>query len=98
MSLTHQSQAASTAHSFNKIFNQARTHAKFRTPADVSDSVKKIRRLILVEGIPTAIVRTRVHLAHRIADRTCQKIGSDIASEDLEGASRRDGPPSYSVS
>jgi hypothetical protein len=51
------SAAAATAHSFHKIFNQAKTHAKFRTAADVSESVRKIRRLILVEGIPTAIVR-----------------------------------------
>jgi hypothetical protein len=50
------SAAAATAHSFHKIFNQARNNAKFRSGADVSESVKKIRRLILVEGIPCAIV------------------------------------------
>lgn len=49
--------ASSAAHSFHKILNQAKTHAKFRTRADVDDGVKKIRRLILVEGIPAALVR-----------------------------------------
>lgn len=53
--------ATSAAHSFNKVLNQARTNAKFRTRADVDDGVKKIRRLILVEGIPASLVRASNH-------------------------------------
>lgn len=50
--------AAATAHSFNKILNQPRTSSKARTAADIQESVKKLRRLILVDGIPSSVVCT----------------------------------------
>ena len=53
---TSSSSAASTSHSFNKILNQFRTSSKSRHVGDVDDGVKKLRRLILVEGIPSAVV------------------------------------------
>jgi cell cycle arrest protein BUB2 len=53
------SDPAAAAHSFTKIFAQARAHAKFRTQTDVNEGIKKIRRLILVEGIPASLVRMR---------------------------------------
>ncbi|KIO30470.1 hypothetical protein M407DRAFT_69212 [Tulasnella calospora MUT 4182] len=43
------------AHAFNKLLNQPRLSTKFRTQADIDDGLKKLRRLILVEGIPFAI-------------------------------------------
>ena len=49
--------AAATAHSFNKILNQPRSAAKHRPAADVEDAIKKLRRLILVDGIPSSVVR-----------------------------------------
>ena len=44
---------AVTAHSFNKLLNQSSK----RTPKEAEESVKKLRRLILIEGIPSAAVR-----------------------------------------
>lgn len=41
------------AHPFNKILNQPRISSKFRTQPDIDEGVKKLRRLILVEGIPS---------------------------------------------
>ncbi|EKM55515.1 uncharacterized protein PHACADRAFT_256194 [Phanerochaete carnosa HHB-10118-sp] len=49
--------AAATAHSFNKILNQSRNPSKQRSAADVEESIKKLRRLILVDGIPSSVVR-----------------------------------------
>lgn len=45
--------AAQVAHSFNKLLNQSSK----RTPKEAEESVKKLRRLILIEGIPSAAVR-----------------------------------------
>ncbi|KAI0285246.1 TBC-domain-containing protein [Russula brevipes] len=44
---------AATAHAFNKILSQPKLSSKSRTPDDVEESVKKLRRLILIEGIPS---------------------------------------------
>ncbi len=49
------SNAVATAHSFNKILNQPRV-SKSRTHSDSDDGTKKLRRLILVEGIPSTTV------------------------------------------
>lgn len=56
-----------SAHVFNKILNQPRLSAKFRSQADVDEGVKKLRSLILVEGIPSSNVRCylRCHLFRR---------------------------------
>ncbi|KAI0317392.1 bub2 protein [Amylostereum chailletii] len=51
---------AATAHSFNKILNQT---SKSRSRQDIEESVKKLRRLILIEGIPSKADPT---LRHRI--------------------------------
>jgi hypothetical protein len=48
---------AATAHAFNKILSQPRLSSKSRTPDDVEESVKKLRRLILIEGVPSKAVR-----------------------------------------
>lgn len=85
--------AASTAHSFHKIFNQARTHAKFRTEIDVNDSIKKIRRLILVEGIPTSIVRAISGYKPILTVRNMKitDVGPIATAQDMESATGRDG-------
>ncbi|KDQ07049.1 hypothetical protein BOTBODRAFT_227622 [Botryobasidium botryosum FD-172 SS1] len=44
---------AARVHPFSKILNQPRISSKFRTQLDVDEGVKKLRRLILVEGIPS---------------------------------------------
>ena len=49
--------AIAAAHSFNKILNQPRNSLKQRSAADVEEAVKKLRRLILVDGIPSSVVR-----------------------------------------
>jgi hypothetical protein len=57
MSSTNQAVAAA-AHSFNKILNQHKS-SKSRRSGDVDEGIKKLRRMILVEGIPSIIVRPR---------------------------------------
>ena len=42
------SQAAAIAHSFTKVLNQHKHSSKLRSATEVEDSVKKLRRLILV--------------------------------------------------
>lgn len=54
---TSNSAAATTAHSFTKILNQYKSSSKTRSTTDVEESVKKLRRLILVDGIPSSVVR-----------------------------------------
>lgn len=51
------SQAAAIAHSFTKVLNQHKHSSKLRSATEVEDSVKKLRRLILVDGIPSSVVR-----------------------------------------
>jgi len=53
---------AATAHAFNKILSQPKLSSKTRTPEDVEETVKKLRRLILIEGIPSKAVRTPLGL------------------------------------
>src|SRR5882762_2309445 len=48
--------ATATAHSFNKILNQSRASSKSRHAGDVDEGIKKLRRLILVDGIPSTVV------------------------------------------
>jgi len=38
---------------FNKILNQPKLSSRFRSAADIEESIKKLRRLILVDGIPS---------------------------------------------
>jgi cell cycle arrest protein BUB2 len=48
--------AAATAHSFNKILNQPKVSSKSRSSGDLDDGTKKLRRMILVDGIPSSVV------------------------------------------
>jgi hypothetical protein len=87
---------AATAHGFNKILSQPKLSSKKRTPEDVEESEKKLRRLILIEGIPSKAkaVRTPFGLASVISRRIalCDHIflgwflfaGSYAAMQDLE--------------
>ena len=56
MSKSPDPSAVSTAHSFNKILNQYKTASKARSATDMEDATKKLRRLILVDGIPSTVV------------------------------------------
>ena len=58
------STTAATAHSFNKILNQPKYPSKARISGDVDESVKKLRRLILVDGIPSAEVSSYCNSQH----------------------------------
>jgi cell cycle arrest protein BUB2 len=51
---------ATTVHAFNKILKLS---SKSRTSEDVEESVKKLRRLILIEGIPSKAVCARLFAA-----------------------------------
>jgi cell cycle arrest protein BUB2 len=46
--------STSIAHSFNKLLNQPKSTTKSKASRDVDDSVKRLCRMILVEGIPSA--------------------------------------------
>lgn len=54
---------ATTVHAFNKILAQPKLSSRTRTPEDVEESVKKLRRLILIEGIPSRAVCARLTVA-----------------------------------
>ncbi|KAI6032935.1 TBC-domain-containing protein [Pisolithus orientalis] len=45
---------SAAAHSFNKILHQPKS-SKSKRSGDVDDSLKKLRRMILVEGIPSTV-------------------------------------------
>jgi hypothetical protein len=89
---------AATAHAFNKILSQPKLSSKKRTPEDVEESVKKLRRLILIEGIPSKAVRTPFGLASAIPRRIALCVhlflgwflfaGSYAAIQDLENPSQ----------
>ena len=57
------SNLATTVHAFNKILSQPKLSSKTRTAEDVEESVKKLRRLILIEGIPSKAVCSRFFAA-----------------------------------
>lgn len=57
MSSSPNQAATAVAHSFNKILNQHKSSKSKRT-GDVDEGLKKLRRMILVEGIPSKIVRS----------------------------------------
>ena len=48
--------SAATAHSFNKLLSQPKAASKSRATGETDDGTKKLRRMILVEGIPSALV------------------------------------------
>ncbi|KAF4621334.1 hypothetical protein D9613_000542 [Agrocybe pediades] len=47
--------SAAAAHSFNKLLSQPKAVSKSRATGEVDDGVKKLRRMILVEGIPSSV-------------------------------------------
>jgi cell cycle arrest protein BUB2 len=52
MSASPDQAAAAAAHSFNKVLNQHKS-SKSRRSGDADEGLKKLRRMILVEGIPS---------------------------------------------
>jgi hypothetical protein len=48
--------ATATAHTFNKILREPKSSSRSRGTSDSDDGTKKLRRLILIEGIPSAAV------------------------------------------
>ena len=52
--------SAATAHSFNKLLSQPKAASKSRATGETDDGTKKLRRMILVEGIPSALVRYNI--------------------------------------
>jgi len=47
---------AGTVHRFNRLLNKPHTSKVYRTKADIEDALKRLRRYILAEGIPTELV------------------------------------------
>ena len=75
---------AATAHAFNKILS----HPKL---SSVEENVKKLRRLILIEGIPSKTVRILfVSPCHRFFVH--QFVGPYIAIQDLENPAQGHRP------
>lgn len=54
--LSIMSSPTATAHSLNKILNQYKHTSKIRTSSDVEESVQKLRRLILLDQVPSEVV------------------------------------------
>lgn len=52
--------SAATAHSFNKLLSQPKAASKSRATGETDDGAKKLRRMILVEGIPSTVVRYNI--------------------------------------
>ena len=75
---------AATAHTFNKILAQPKLSSKPRTSDDVEESVKKLRRLILIEGIPSKAVRSCVSFPLRDLSFLFLFAGSYLAIQNLE--------------
>jgi hypothetical protein len=76
---------ATTVHAFNKILAQPKLSSRTRTPEDVEDSVKKLRRLILIEGIPSRVVCARLTAAARcVFIRLAIFAGSHVTIQNLE--------------
>ncbi|KAK0195896.1 related to cell cycle arrest protein BUB2 [Armillaria ostoyae] len=48
------SSSTATAHSFARLLNQPKISSKSRSSGEVDDGTKKLRRMILVDGIPSA--------------------------------------------
>lgn len=57
-----------TAHSFNKILNHPKSTSKPRATGEPDDGTRKLRRLILVDGIPSSVVCKRRLLAVSLFD------------------------------
>ncbi|KAF8813678.1 TBC-domain-containing protein [Phlegmacium glaucopus] len=47
--------STAAAHSFNKLLSQPKAASKSRATGETDDGTKKLRRMILVEGIPSAV-------------------------------------------
>lgn len=47
---------AAAVAAFQKILNQPKMQRSNRTPAEIQESIRRLRRLILVEGIPQEAV------------------------------------------
>ncbi|TDL14174.1 TBC-domain-containing protein, partial [Rickenella mellea] len=52
---THSDSAKKAAHSFHRILNPPKLGSSTRTQQNIDDGLKKLRRLILVDGIPHAV-------------------------------------------
>lgn len=78
------SSATQTAHSFNKILNQPRLTSKSRQAGDIDEAVKKLRRLILVEGIPSAIVSLAIVVGRRYSTQVPCLPGPGITTSHME--------------
>jgi hypothetical protein len=81
---------AATAHAFNKILSHPKLSSKSRTSDDVEENVKKLRRLILIEGIPSKAVR---NLAFSPSPTVClHYVGLYAATQDLENPAQGHRP------
>lgn len=74
--------SASVANSFNKLLSQPKTMSRSRATGEIEDGATKLRRMILVEGIPAAVVCGSETSLSPVADWL--GIGLDIAPTDME--------------
>lgn len=67
MAEQERSSPESIAHSFSKILAPSKTSSKSRSQQDVEEGVRKLRRLILIDGIPSQVVCYAISLSsHQI--------------------------------
>ena len=78
-----------TAKSFNKILALPRSSSRVRSTADLNEAVKKLRRLILVDGIPSATVGS-VSCSMKCSSHI-MRTGSHPSTQDMEDTLGCDG-------
>ena len=78
-----------TAKSFNKILALPRSSSRARSAADLKEAVKKLRRLILVDGIPSTKVGS-VSCSTKCSSHI-MRIGLHPPTQDMEDTLGCDG-------
>jgi len=79
---------------FNKVLNQPKLQRTNRTPTDITESIRKLRRLILVEGIPSdrvsRLIVLLLHAALKLSLMGSGQLGTHIETESMENPASRE--------
>jgi len=86
--------SAGSAHSFNKVLTQPKYASKSRASSSdpVDDASKKLRRMILVDGIPSTAVGFPVFVARFRLRTSSIASGSNFAATDMEDFAQNHRP------
>ena len=92
MSSSTSPSAATKAHQFSKLLNQKPgSSSRIRTPEDAEEALKKLGRLILVNGIPSEVVSTDLfQTRNKTSVPTASIIGSNDTPKAVEATFTRE--------